>query len=177
VNQQLAALKSQQSVDDRMGKLLSENKDLTIKLASAQKEIAHLNRPPAIEARVGAGPTEKSSRQFDASQAANKALQQTTTTLQQQLDQAQADLVVANQKLAAAAGSPSTIHSSTKTSHARYPDAGTSGKAHRDMAKRLAQEEFDNLKLKSKVLQEQLDILGSPMTLPPMIRSALSWPA
>ena len=27
--------------------------------------------------------------------------------------------------------------------------------AHRDMAKRLAQEEFDNLKLKSKVLQEQ----------------------
>ncbi len=38
--------------------------------------------------------------------------------------------------------------------------------AHRDMAKRLAQEEFDNLKLKSKVLQDQLDILGSPMTPP-----------
>lgn len=169
VNQQLAALKSQQSVDDRMGKLLSENKELTDKLASAQQEITTLkSTTPKSNLAMVQIQLKNLQDQFDASQAANKALQQTTTTLQQQLDQAQADLVAANQKLAAAStGSPE--YDALKRENEVMRDILTrelQEQAHRDMAKRLAQEEFDNLKLKSKVLQEQIDILGSPMTPP-----------
>src|SRR6202044_3270382 len=46
VNAQLAALQSQQSVDDRMGKLLSDNKALTDKLAATQKELEAFKTNP-----------------------------------------------------------------------------------------------------------------------------------
>ena len=95
-------------------------------------------------------------------------MQTTTTTLKSQLEAAQTDLAAANQKLAAA-GTSSPEYATLKRENEIMRDILTrelQEQAHRDMAKRLAQEEFDNLKLKSKVLQEQLDILGSPMTPP-----------
>jgi Flp pilus assembly protein TadD len=168
VNQQLAALKSQQTVDDKMGSLLSDNKDLTDKLAAAQKEIDDYKSSPKSKLALAEAQLKNLQDQYDESQAANKALQDTTTTLKQQLDQAQADLVAANQKLAAA-GTGSPEYETLKRENEIMRDILTrelQEQAHRDMAKRLAQEEFDNLKLKSKVLQEQLDILGSPMTPP-----------
>jgi tetratricopeptide (TPR) repeat protein len=168
VNQQLAALKSQQSVDDRMGKLLGENKALTDKLATAQAELETFKSNPKSKLALAQAQLKNLQDQYDASQEANKALQSTTSTLKTQLDQAQADLVLANQKLATAgAGSPE--YQTLKRENEIMRDILTrelQEQAHRDMAKRLAQEEFDNLKLKSKVLQEQLDILGSPMTPP-----------
>jgi Tfp pilus assembly protein PilF len=168
VNQQLAAVKNQQSVDDRMGKLLSENKALTDKLADAQKEIDAFKSNPKSRLAMAQAQLKNLQDQYDESQEANKALQNTTTTLKEQLDQAQADLVAANQKLAAA-GTGSPEYETLKRENEIMRDILTrelQEQAHRDMAKRLAQEEFDNLKLKSKVLQEQLDILGSPMTPP-----------
>ena len=168
VNAQLAAVKNQQSVDDRMGKLLSDNKALTDKLAAAQKEIDTLKSNPKSKLAMAQAQLKNLQDQYQASQEANKALQDTTTTLKQQLDQAQADLVTANQKLAAA-GTGSPEYDTLKRENEIMRDILTrelQEQAHRDMAKRLAQEEFDNLKLKSKVLQEQLDILGSPMTPP-----------
>lgn len=168
VNQQLAALKNQQSVDDRMGKVLSENKALTDKLAAAQKEIDEFRSNPKSKLALAQAQLKNLQDQYAASQEANKALQDTTTTLKQQLDQANADLVTANQKLAAA-GTGSPEYQTLKRENEIMRDILTrelQEQAHRDMAKRLAQEEFDNLKLKSKVLQEQLDILGSPMTPP-----------
>jgi len=166
VNQQLAALKSQQTVDDRMGKLLSDNKDLTDKLAAAQKELDDYKTSPKSKLALAEVQLKNLQDQYAESQEANKALQDTTTTLKQQLDQAQADLATANQKLAAA-GTGSPEYETLKRENEIMRDILTrelQEQAHRDMAKRLAQEEFDNLKLKSKVLQEQLDILGSPMT-------------
>ncbi len=166
VNAQLAALKSQQSVDDRMGKLLSDNKALTDKLAATQKELDAFKSNPKSKLALAQAQLKNLQDQYDASQAANKALQDTTTTLKQQLDQANADLVSANQKLAAA-GTGSPEYETLKRENEVMREILTQElqeQAHRDMAKRLAQEEFDNLKLKSKVLQEQLDILGSPMT-------------
>jgi len=166
VNQQLAALKSQQSVDDRMGKLLSDNKDLTDKLAAAQQELEDIKSNPKSRLAMAQTQLKNLQDQYDASQEANKALQDTTTTLKEQLDQAQADLVAANQKLADA-GTGSPEYETLKRENEIMRDIlrrELQEQAHRDMAKRLAQEEFDNLKLKSKVLQEQLDILGSPMT-------------
>ena len=117
--------------------------------------------------------------QYDASQEANTALQDTTTTLKQQLDQAQADLVAANQKLAALPAPPPEYQTLKHENEVMREILMREihEQAHRDMAKRLAQEEFDNLKFKSKVLQEQLDILGSPMTPPTTTRSARCWKA
>jgi Flp pilus assembly protein TadD len=168
VNEQLAALKGQQSVDDRMGKLLAQNKDLTDKLATARKELESIKLNPKSKLAMAQAQLRNLQDQYAASQEANAALQTTTTTLKQQLDQAQADLVTANQKLAA---EPTTTpeYDTLKRENEIMRDILTrelQEQAHRDMAKRLAQEEFDNLKLKSKVLQEQLDILGSPMTPP-----------
>jgi len=168
VNQQLAAAKSQPTADDRMGKLLSENKSLTDKLASTQKELDDIKSNPKSKLALAQAQLKNLQDQYDESQAANKALQDTTTTLKNQLDQAQADLVAANQKLAEA-GPGSAEYETLKRENEVMRDILTrelQEQAHRDMAKRLAQEEFDNLKLKSKVLQEQLDILGSPMTPP-----------
>jgi tetratricopeptide (TPR) repeat protein len=168
VNAQLAALKNQQSVDDRMGKLLSDNKALTDKLAAAEQEVEAFKTNPKSKLAMAQAQLKNLQDQYDASQEANKALQDTTTTLKQQLDQANADLVAANQKLATA-GPGSPEYETLKRENEIMRDILTrelQEQAHRDMAKRLAQEEFDNLKLKSKVLQEQLDILGSPMTPP-----------
>jgi len=166
VNKQLATLKSQQTVDDRMGKLLSDNKALTDKLASTQAELDAFKSNPKSKLAIAQAQLKNLQDQYNASQEANKALQSTTTNLKQQLDQAQADLVVANQKLAAV-GTSSPDYQTIKRENEVMREIimqELHEQAHRDMAKRLAQEEFDNLKLKSKVLQEQLDILASPMT-------------
>jgi Tfp pilus assembly protein PilF len=166
VNAKLADLKGQQTVDDRMAKLTNDNKDLTDKLTAAQKEIDDFKSNPKSKLAMALAQLKNLQDQFDESQASNRALQDTTTTLKQQLDQAQADLVAANQKLAATqAGTPD--YEALKRENEVMRDILTrelQEQAHRDMAKRLAQEEFDNLKLKSKVLQENLDILASPMT-------------
>jgi Flp pilus assembly protein TadD len=167
VNLQLQALKNKQSVDDKMGRLLAENKALTDKLTTAQKQIDALKSPNS-KSKVALMETQLKNLQdqFDESQASNKAYQSTITTLQQHLDQAQAELVADNQKLAAA-GPSSPEYETIKRENEVMRGILTreiQEQAHRDMAKRLYQEEFDNLKIKSKVLQEQLDILASPMT-------------
>jgi tetratricopeptide (TPR) repeat protein len=169
VNQELGALKSGQSEDERMGRLLSENKALTDKLTAAQKEIATI-KPlnPKSSLALARAQLKNTEDKLEASEAANTALQQTTSTLQSQLDQAQADLRAANQRLASAPVS-SPEYDKLKQDNEIMRDILTreiQEQAHRDMAKRLAQEEFDRLKITSKVLQEQLDILGSPMTPP-----------
>jgi Flp pilus assembly protein TadD len=168
-NKELDALKSGQSEDERMGKLLEQNKKLTDKLADAQKQIAMIKpanpKSALAEARAEAKNVQD---QLAASQAQNQALQTTVTTLQSQLDQAQTDLRAANQRLADAAPSNPDFEK-LKRENEIMRDILTrelQEQAHRDMAKRLAQEEFDRLKITSKVLQEQLDILGSPMTPP-----------
>ncbi len=169
VNDQLAALKGQQSEDNQVGHLLNQNKLLTDKLAAAQKEIASIKSPnPKSALSLLRTQLKNTQDKLDASEAANTALQQTTTTLRQQLDDAQADLKAANQRLAA---SPTTSpeYETLKRENEVMREILTrelQEQAHRDMAKRLAQEEFDRLRITSKVLQEQLDILGSPMTPP-----------
>ena len=166
VNQQLDTLKSQQSVDDRVGKLLSDNKVLTDKLAEAQKQLDQIKSPQALT--LLRAKLKNSEDQLAAAQAANVALQQTTNTLKTQLDQAQADLSAANQKLAATpTGSPeyATIKHENEIMR-NILTREVQEQSRRDGSKRLAQEEFDRLKITSKVLQEQLDILGSPMSPP-----------
>jgi Flp pilus assembly protein TadD len=166
---ELDALKSGQTEDERMGKMLEENKRLTDKLTAAEKQIATMKpanpKSALAEARTEAKNVED---QLAASQAQNQALQTTVSTLQSQLDQAQSDLRAANQRLADAAPS-NPDYEKLKRENEIMRDILTrelQEQAHRDMAKRLAQEEFDRLKITSQVLQQQLDILGSPMTPP-----------
>jgi tetratricopeptide (TPR) repeat protein len=169
VNQELSVLKSGQSADERMGKLLDQNKKLTDKLSSAEKELATLKpvNPKSALGKIGAE-LKATQDKLDASEAANAALQQTTTTLQSQLDQAQADLRAANQRLTDTAPN-SADYDKLKRENEIMRDILTrelQEQAHRDMAKRLMQEEFDRLKITSTVLREQLDIASSPMTPP-----------
>jgi len=164
VNLQLANQKNQQPVDDQMGKLLAENKDLTDRLAAAEKQVDLVKSPKALALLQTQLKNEKD--KLAAAEAQNIGLQQATTTLKQQLDQAQADLATSKQQLAS---TPTTSpdYAALKHENEIMRDILTNElheQAHRDMAKRLAQEEFDNLKIKSSVLQQQLDILASPMT-------------
>jgi len=102
------------------------------------------------------------------SQLANQGLTETTNTLQLQLSQAQNDLAIANQKLAAAGpGSPEYLTLKRENEVMRgILTHEIQEQSRRDGAKRIAQEEFDRLKINSQVLEEQLDILGSPMAPP-----------
>ena len=167
VNTQLQALKNKQSVDDKVGRLLTENKALTEKLTQAQKSIEELKSPnPKSKVALMQTQMKNLQDQLDEAQASNKAFQDTITSLQQHLDQTQAELVNDNQKLANA-GPTNPDYLTIKRENEVMRGILTreiQEQAHRDMAKRLYQEEFDNLKIKSKVLQEQLDILASPMT-------------
>jgi Flp pilus assembly protein TadD len=170
VNQQLAALKaaSSSSVDDNMGRLLSQNKALTDKLTSAQAQIKALTSNPKSAVAKLTLQLKTVQEKLDASEAANAGLMETTNTLQQQLTQAQSDLSAANAKLAATpAGSPEYLALKRENEVMRgILLREIQEQSRRDGAKRLAQEEFDRLKINSKVLQEQLDILGSPMSPP-----------
>ena len=168
-NKELDALKSGQTEDERMGKVLEENQKLTDRLADAEKQIATI-KPANPKSALALARTDLKNTQdkLAASEAANTALQTTVTTLQSQLDQAQSDLRAANQRLADAAPS-NPDYEKLKRENEIMRDILTrelQEQAHRDMAKRLAQEEFDRLKITSQVLQQQLDILGSPMTPP-----------
>jgi tetratricopeptide (TPR) repeat protein len=168
VNQQLVALKTQQTVDDRVGQLMAQNEDLSDKLAAAQKQIESLTTGPKSSAANLRAQLKVAQDKLAESESSNAALQATTTTLRQQLDQAQADLTISNEKLAAA---PTGSAEYTELKHENELMRGilqreVQEQSRRDGAKRLAQEEFDRLKITSKVMQEQLDILGSPMTPP-----------
>jgi tetratricopeptide (TPR) repeat protein len=168
VNQQLVALKSQQSSDNKMGELLAKNKDLSDKLAEAEKDLdVYRNNP---KSRLAQAEVEIKNLQGELaeSQAANKAYQDTTTTLKQQLDQANADLVAANEKLnAAGPGTPEYLALKHDNEIMRaILTRELQEQAHRDMAKKLVEEEFDTMKLKSTMLQEHLDEATTPMTPP-----------
>ncbi len=168
VNQQLATLKSSGSVDQNMGKLLTENKELTDKLTAAQAQVKALTSNPKSAVAKLSVQLKNVQDKLAASEAANAGLVETTTSLQQQLDQAQKDLTAANQKLATTGpGSPEYLTLKRENEVMRgILLREIQEQSRRDGAKRLAQEEFDRLKISSKVLQEQLDILGSPMSPP-----------
>jgi Flp pilus assembly protein TadD len=168
VNKQMQALKGTESADDKIAKLTAQNQDLSDKLAAAEKDLDVIRDNPKSKLGQAMAQVKNLQDQLDASQEANKALQDTTTTLKQQLDQANADLVSANQKLAAAGpGSADYLqlkHENEIMRSILRRELQEQGR--RDMAKKLIEEEFDNLKLKSSVLQEHLDEATSVMTPP-----------
>jgi Flp pilus assembly protein TadD len=168
VNKQMAAYKGSQTADDKIAKLTAQNQDLSDQLAAAEKDLDVIRNNPKSKLAQAMAQVKNLQDQLDASQEANKALQDTTTTLKQQLDSANADLVAANQKLAAA-GPGSNEYLQLKHENEIMRSILTrelQEQGRRDMAKKLIEEEFDNLKLKSSVLQEHLDEATSVMTPP-----------
>ena len=168
VNQKLKDLNTQQPMNEQVGTLMTANKELTDKLAAAEDQIKSLSSNPSSSLALLRVQLKNAQDKLAESDAANKALQETTTSLQQQLAQAQNDLDAANQKLAAVpAGSPEylTIKRENEVMRAILTRE-IQEQSRRDGAKRLAQEEFDRLKINSRVLQDELDILGTPMTPP-----------
>ncbi len=168
VNQQMQALRGQETSDQKMAKLIAQNKDLTDKLTATEKDLDGFRDNPKLKLAQEEAQVKNLQDQLDASQEANKALQDTTTTLKQQLDKASADLVVANQKLSAA-GPGSAEYLQLKRENEIMRGILTrelQEQGRRDMAKKLIEEEFDNLKLKSTVVQEHLDEATTVMTPP-----------
>jgi Flp pilus assembly protein TadD len=168
VNKQMQAFKGSESADDKIAKLTAQNQDLSDKLSAAEKDLDVIRNNPKSKIAQAMAQVKNLQDQLDASQEANKALQDTTTTLKQQLDQANSDLVAANQKLAAA-GPGSTEYLQLKHENEIMRSIlmrELQEQGRRDMAKKLIEEEFDNLKLKSSVLQEHLDEATSVMTPP-----------
>jgi len=168
LDQQLAALRSSQSIDQNMGQLMAQNKTLTDKLVAAQAEVKALAGSPGSRASKLIAQLKSVQEKLSESQLANQGLTETTNTLQLQLSQAQNDLAIANQKLAAAGpGSPEYLTLKRENEVMRgILTHEIQEQSRRDGAKRIAQEEFDRLKINSQVLEEQLDILGSPMAPP-----------
>ena len=74
VNQELQALKNKPSVDDRVGRLLSENKELTDKLTEAEKQIDDFKTNPTSKLALVQTQLKNLQDQFDESQAANTLL-------------------------------------------------------------------------------------------------------
>ncbi len=168
LNAQLDSLKNQQSVDDRVGKLMTQNTELTDKLAAAEQELDQYKADPKSTLALVRAQLKNAKDQLAQTQSQNDALQQTATTLKQQLDQAQDALNTANQKLAST-GAGSADYDKLKRDNEIMRDILTrelQEQAHRDMAVRLYQEEYDRLKISSKVLEENMDIIRSPMTAP-----------
>ncbi len=164
LNQQLQAVTNKQSTDDRAGRLLTENKALIDKLNAAQKQLDDFKKNPKSRLAQLETQLKNVQDQLDATQAANATLQTSLTTLQQRFDDSQAALVTANQKLAAIdPNSPEYAAVKRENELMRgMMQRELQEQARRDEARRLYQEEFDSLKIKSTKLQEEFDRMVTP---------------
>ena len=76
-----------QTVDQNVGQLMAQNKELTDRLTAAQAEIHTLSGSPGSRASRLAAQLRAMQDKLAASEAANAGLTETTTTLRAQLDQ------------------------------------------------------------------------------------------
>lgn len=164
VNLQLQALTSKASADDKVGRLVTENKELTDKLSAAEKQLDDFKKNPKSRLAQVETQLKNVQEQLDATQSANTTLQKSFTDLQQRFDQSQAELVAANQKLASISPT-SPDYATVKRENELLRgmmQRELQEQARRDEARRLYLEEFNALKIKSSKLQEQFDNMTTP---------------
>lgn len=152
------------NVEERMATLLQENNNLKTQLNDAQTRMKSLQN--------GADPAAVSSlqeqltrvqTQLASLEKENQTFRAGTNTLKIQLELAQAKLAEADKQ---AATMPNTEEIRRENEVLRgIITRQLQEQARRDAAKRLATEELQNLKGKSEVLQQQIDILSSPLVV------------
>lgn len=161
--QQLAAAKSQ-NTEQKMADLLSENASLKEKLTKAEAQVKTLQTGgadgetsvPMLQAQL-----KKVQGLLASQQQANAAFEQTTNELKLQLEAAQKSLAEARQQIASAQN-PDAYRRENEILRGII-NRQLQEQARRDVAKKVAQEQLDSLKINSEVLRQQIDILGSPV--------------
>ncbi len=163
--QQLAAAKSQ-NTEQKMADLLSENASLKEKLTKAEAQVKTLQTGgadgetsvPMLQAQL-----KKVQGLLAAQQEANAAFEKTTSDLKQQLEAAQKSLAEARQQIASAQN-PDAYRRENEILRGIITRQ-LQEQARRDVAKKIAQEQLDSLKINSEMLRQQIDILGSPVVV------------
>lgn len=163
--QQLAAAKSQ-NTEQKMADLLSENASLKDKLTKAEAQVKTLQTGgpdgetsvPMLQAQL-----KKVQGLLAAQQEANAAFEKTTADLKQQLEAAQKSLAEARQQIASAQN-PDAYRRENEILRGIITRQ-LQEQARRDVAKKIAQEQLDSLKINSEMLRQQIDILGSPVVV------------
>jgi len=162
------------NLEERMATILEENKSLKTKLADAEERVKSLQSGGDSSTSVPLlkDQLKKVQDQLAYLQAENQAFRATTNDLKSQLETAQQKLALADQQSAQIANNDSTRQENEVLRG--IVTRQLQEQARRDAAKRLADEEIGNLKIKSDILRQQLDILSSPIiTLNPEERALL----
>ncbi|MDR0533421.1 MAG: tetratricopeptide repeat protein [Verrucomicrobiales bacterium] len=148
--------------DDKTTALLAENKKLNDQLTAAQATITSLQGGDAAGSLSNLQEQlKKVQDQLALAKQENEALRQTSEDYKAKLADAQKNLDAANAKLAAAP-SDSTIQKEN-TMLRDIIQREMAEQARREIAKRIALEELQNLSINSDKLKTQIDLLGSPL--------------
>lgn len=160
---ELAKVKTD-NTEDKVAELLRENQQLKEQLASAETQIQSMADDTDAESNIAMlnARLEKVRDQLAAQQTLNKSFEEATADLKQKLEEAQRELMLARQSAQEATGGDEAMDKENQMLR-DIVQRQLQEQARRDIAKKLAQEELDNLKVKSETLMQQIDVLGSPL--------------
>lgn len=146
------------STEDKISMMMEENQRLKDQLSSTEAMITGLQTGDSAQSIINLKKqVEKIQGQLELAKQENTALRETNDEYRQQLDTLQAELDLAKND-----DQVNTL----KEENAVLRDIVNrqlKEQARRDIAKRLAMEELENLAIDSAKLETQLDILGSPL--------------
>lgn len=157
---ELASVKSG-SVDSRVAQLLKDNNTLKDQLQQAEQSMKQLRAGGSSDVSVSNLQIQlkKVQDQVSLLERENQSYRQTTTDLKNQLETAQRQLVDGS------SGKNDDQLRQENDVLRNIINRQLQEQARRDSAKRLALEELLNLKVKSEVLRQQIDLLSSPLVV------------
>jgi Flp pilus assembly protein TadD/predicted nucleic acid-binding Zn-ribbon protein len=161
----IAQLKGSKEAQDHVQILIAENTDLKQKLASAEKTVREIGEDkPKKEKEVAdvRKQLEQLRQQLAASQKQNQDFEVTIADLRSELDEATAEVEKA--KLTGANAEESARLTKENQILRGIVMREREEEARRDQAKKLMLAEFDKLKIKSDVLNQQIQLLAQPVT-------------
>lgn len=161
----LSGLKVAGDAQARVQVLVAENSDLQKKLATAENTVREINadRPKkAQELQEVRQELEKLRDQLVTSQKANQDSEKMIADLRKQLDEASAELATAKLNGATADDTSRLVKENQMLRAIVVRERQE--EARREQAKKLMLAEFDKLKIKSDVLDQQIHLLAEPIT-------------
>ena len=164
-NEALSGLKVAGDAQARVQVLVAENSDLQKKLAAAENTVREISadRPKkAQELQEVKQQLEKLRDQLVASQQANQDSEKTIADLRVQLDEAGAELATAKLNGATADDTARLVKENQMLRAIVVRERQE--EARREQAKKLMLAEFEKLKIKSDVLDQQIHLLAEPIT-------------
>ena len=168
---ELATAKSS-NLEERVASIMDENNSLKAQLADAQTKIKALQDGSATDTSPLKQQLQDVQQQLATLESENQTFKATNNDLKQQLEEEKAKLADSDKQVAQQPNADS-VHRENDVLRGILTRQ-LQEQARRDAAKRLAAEEIGNLHIESKVLEQQIDILSSPIiTLSPDERSLL----